>query len=124
MKNKLIGTCPICQNKLYVSQLKCYDCGSAINGEFPLSKFDYLNEDEQTFVLIFIKNGGNIKQVEKDLNVSYPTVKKMLETIINKFGFSSSGVLNTLTRKDILAMVKNDEISFDEAVELLKEVKE
>ena len=61
MKKKLLGTCPVCSEKLIVSELSCKSCGTKIQGEFKLGKFDYLSEELQNFALIFIKNAGNIK---------------------------------------------------------------
>lgn len=120
-KKKLLGTCPVCGEKLTVSELSCEECGTRYIGDFKLSKFDYLPEELQNFALVFIKNAGNIKQVEAELGISYPTVKKNLETLIDRLGFDRSVVSTVkLTREGVLKMLKNGEIDFDEAEELLK----
>ncbi|MDY4186707.1 MAG: DUF2089 domain-containing protein [Candidatus Borkfalkiaceae bacterium] len=121
MKKKLLGVCPVCGEKLTVTELGCGACGTKISGEFKLSKFDYLSEDLQNFALIFLKNAGNIKAVESEMNISYPTVKKYLETLIEKLDFDKKVVGKiTPTRDDVLKMLKNGEINFDEAEEMLK----
>lgn len=123
MKKRLLGTCPICDNKLVISELHCSNCKTNIQGEFPLSKFDYLSSEEQDFVLVFLKNAGNIKQIEKELNISYPTVRKMLDSVIQNLGFEQTSISNPLTRSEVLEMLKNDEISFEDAEQMLKEIK-
>ncbi len=120
-KKKLLGTCPICGERLTVKELGCDDCGTRYIGDFKLSKFDYLPEELQNFALVFIKNAGNIKQVEAELGISYPTVKKNLETLIDRLGFDKSVASSVkFTREGVLKMLKNGEIDFDEAEELLK----
>ena len=121
MKKKLLGVCPVCGEKLTVTELGCASCGTKISGDFKLSKFDYLSDDLQNFALIFLKNAGNIKAVESEMNISYPTVKKYLETLIEKLDFDKKVVGKiTPTRDDVLKMLKNGEINFDEAEEMLK----
>lgn len=123
MKKKLLGTCPVCSEKLIVSELSCKSCGTEIQGEFKLSKFDYLSEELQNFALIFIKNAGNIKAVESEMNISYPTVKKYLETLISSLDFDKKVVSAVKpTREEILKMLKSGEINFDEAEEMLKQI--
>ena len=123
MKKKLLGTCPVCSEKLIVSELSCKSCGTKIQGEFKLGKFDYLSEELQNFALIFIKNAGNIKAVESEMNISYPTVKKYLETLISSLDFDKKVVSAVKpTREEILKMLKSGEINFDEAEEMLKQI--
>ncbi len=122
MKKKLLGLCPVCDNRLVISELQCNDCKTKIQGEFFLSKFDYLTNEEQDFALVFIKNAGNIKQIEKELNISYPTVRKMLDSVISNLGFEKTSISTPLTRAEVLEMLKNDEISFEEAEQMLKEI--
>lgn len=121
MKRKLLGICPVCGEKLSVTELGCGGCGTKISGNFKLSKFDYLPEDLQNFALIFLKNAGNIKAVENEMNISYPTVKKYLESLIEKLDFDKKviSVINP-AREDVLKMLKNGEINFDEAEDMLK----
>ena len=123
MNKKLIGKCPICNSNLKVSALHCKDCNTSIHGEFELSKFDYLTPSQQEFVLIFIKNGGNIKLIEKDLNISYPTVKKTLDEIIDALGFGKINITESkkMTKEEVYKALKNGDITFEQAEEYLKE---
>jgi hypothetical protein len=118
-----LGLCPVCDNRLIISELQCTDCKTKIQGEFSLSKFDYLSSEEQDFALVFLKNAGNIKQIEKELNISYPTVRKMLDSVIHNLGFEQTTISDPLTRTKVLEMLKDDELSFEEAEQMLKEIK-
>lgn len=125
MKKKLLGICPVCSDKLTVTELTCKECCTTIHGDFKLSKFDYLSDELQNFALVFLKNGGNIKAVENELNISYPTVKKLLENVIEGLDFSVTRVNAILpTRESILKRLRAGEIDFDEAEQLLKEIGE
>lgn len=124
LKKRLLGICPICDGRLSVSELSCKECGTTVRGEFKLSKFDYLSSDLQEFAYIFIKNAGNIKGVEKELNISYPTVKKNLDELIRSLGFSTINIPieEKMTREEILTALKRKEITFEVAEKMLKEL--
>lgn len=126
MANRLIGKCPVDDGEMIVSELRCPKCGTVIKGEFSLSAFDRLSEPEMKFAEVFLKNGGNIKGVEKELDISYPTVKKFLDQVLQALGLSSSEAFinKGQTREDILKSLKEGTISFDEAESMLKDIGE
>lgn len=121
MKKNVIGYCPICNDKLFVKTLKCVSCETEITGEFDLSPFDYLTPEQLSFALVFIKNQGNIKNIEKQLNISYPTVKKNLDDLCNALGFNSEVSVDDVkpSREVIRQKLRNGEISFEEAEKIL-----
>lgn len=84
---KIISNCPVCQEELIVKTLACNNCHTEVTGEFKLSKFNYLTTEELYFIEVFMKNRGSIKAVEKELNISYPTVKKQLDDVITSLGY-------------------------------------
>ncbi len=101
--------------------MTCTRCHTEITGEFALSRFSYLNRDELQFVETFIRVQGNIKEMEKEFNISYPTVKKMLDTIITKMGFPVKQEAEPAVRADdVLSRLQQGEISAEEAIALLK----
>ena len=104
MRKEVIGTCPVCQNTLMATRLTCHVCHTEITGDFELSRFSYLNKEELSFVETFIRVYGNIKEMEKELNVSYPTVKKMLEQVVTKMGFENKEP--SANTEDILQKIK------------------
>lgn len=130
-KYPVISECPVCHEDLFVTRLECNNCGTQLQGAFTLSKFNYLDTDKLYFIEIFMKNRGNIKMVEKEMGLSYPTVKKLLEEVIEQLGYSSSQVeepkekeeYTGRSRKDILEQIDKGELSVDEATKLLAKIK-
>lgn len=129
--NPVISVCPVCKHDLKVTKLSCDHCDTVIEGNFTLSKFNYLETEKLYFIEVFVKNRGNIKAIEKELNISYPTVKKMLDDVIVGLGYSLDPELDEEEEKleqkaskaSILEKIANKEISVMEAVELLKKGK-
>jgi len=76
--------CPSCSSKLKVKSLYCDKCGTSVEGLFDLPPLASLSADDQMFVLHFIKFSGSNKDMAKHLNLSYPTVRNMLDEIIEK----------------------------------------
>lgn len=120
MKKEVIGRCPVCNNELNVTKLHCDYCNTTIESKFSLCKFCKLNDEQKYFVEVFIKNRGNIKEIEKELGISYPTVRNKLENVIEALGYSPK-YTPKIDRKEILAKLSTGEITAKEAVKLLKE---
>jgi hypothetical protein len=117
--HNVIGECPICKSDLKVTKLECVNCHTEISGEFTLSKFNYLSKEHLYFIEVFIKNRGNIKQIEKELGISYPTVKKNLDEVIIHLGYEVSEEEKE-KKEDIFKKLENGEITPQEAAKLLK----
>ena len=117
--NKVIGECPICQSDLQVTRLSCKSCGTELTGKFQLSKFNYLSKEHLYFIEVFVKNRGNIKQIEKELGISYPTVKKNLDEVIGSLGYKVHDEDKT-KKADIFTKLEKGEITAVEAAKLLK----
>ena len=83
---QMISICPECKGTLKVSLLHCPDCGMELKKEYPLSVFDRLEEEQYDFLISFLKNRGNMKEVQLELQMSYPTVKKKLEELLVSLG--------------------------------------
>ncbi len=119
MINNVIGKCPICESDLIVTKLQCPNCKTEIGGSFQLSKFNYLSKEHLYFIEVFIKNRGNIKQIEKELGISYPTVKRNLDEVINSLGYQVSNV-EQHKKEEIFKKLEKHEITALEAAKLLK----
>ena len=78
--------CCICGEKLTVSRLSCEHCGTTMEGSFTGCRFCSLSPEEELFLLTFIKNRGSIKDVERELGISYPTVRAALDNLIASLG--------------------------------------
>lgn len=120
MVYKVINRCPICGSNLIISKLKCSKCSTVIENEFKMSKFEYLTAEQLNFIEVFLKNRGNIKEVEKELGISYPTVRSKLDEVISALGYNIS-TSSTVDKKKIIDMLDKGEISPDEAIKMLNE---
>ena len=126
MKKEVIPHCPVCDNELIITRLNCDKCNIEISGEFSLSRLSLLTKEQLKFVEIFLKNSGSIKAIEKDLNISYPTVKKLLNEVLQELGYDvndQNDNKESLKRQEILDKLANKEISYEEASEALKNLR-
>ena len=117
---KVISRCPVCHHELTVARLRCDSCDTVIENNFQLSKFDYLSEEELYFTETFIRCRGNIKEVERELGISYPTVRSRLDAVIKKLGYDAGADEQRARKEDILKALENGEITAEQAIEQLK----
>lgn len=127
MKYKAPGKCPVCGEKLSITKLGCHKCSSTIEGDFRPCEFCLLPEEDLDFVKVFIKCRGNIKDVEKELGISYPTVRGKLDAVIKALGFEviakdaiKDRVLKEAAKTEIIEQLSKGEISAGEAAEKIK----
>jgi hypothetical protein len=121
MKKEVLSKCPVCSSKMIVTNLECTHCGTGVSGKFELTKFDYLTKEQRYFVEVFIKNRGNIKEIEKELGISYPTVRRTLDNVIEALGYKTETQEPKVNKKEVLEKLSKGEITADEALSLLKE---
>ncbi len=79
---KLPVSCPSCASALQVSSLSCTSCDTVIQGSYSLPMLLQLPQEEQDFILEFVLSGGSLKAMAKKLDRSYPTVRNLLDDII------------------------------------------
>ena len=85
---KMLTRCPICEAALGVSELQCGRCKTTIHGTFSACRFCRLAPEHFAFLEMFLRHEGNLSRVEKDLNLSYPTVRNKLQAAIAGLGFT------------------------------------
>ena len=135
-KYPVISECPVCHHDLIVESLDCEYCGTRLEGRFTLSKFNYLDTEKLYFIEVFVKNRGNIKAVEKEMDLSYPTIKKMLDDVIVGLGYSldstaeentqaqpAQDIKSAQARIEILEKLNSGELTVEAATEMLKKLK-
>ena len=118
--------CPVCGHELLVNKLSCSYCATKIEGEFSSCKFCRLPEEQREFIEVFIKCRGSIKEVERELGISYPTVRSRLDSVIAALGYTVPGrvELEKLRAQEVLDALERGEISVAEATRRLKKGKE
>jgi hypothetical protein len=122
MPNPVIARCPICADALTVARLECTGCGTRIEGSFALGRFHQLSAEQLEFLETFIKARGNFKDVERELGISYPTVRSRLDAVIRALGFPSQAEPDREAerRKEILRELAEGRIAPDDAASLLE----
>ena len=120
MKREVLGKCPVCGDELFVSKLSCHNCHTHIEGDFSLCKFCKLSNEQKDFIEIFIKSRGNIKEIEKEMGISYPTVRGKLENVIESLGYSPKYEEKKIDKKEILRRLDIGEITSEEALKMLQ----
>lgn len=118
MKENL-SNCPVCGNKLKIVKYTCDNCQTEISGNFSQDNFTKLTQEQKNFMETFILKRGSIKEIEKELGVSYPTVRSKLDDLINALGHR---VESNTSKIEILEMLNNGEISSEEATRLLSQL--
>ena len=119
--------CPVCGERMLVTKLRCSHCGTELSGEFAPCRFCLLEEKHLQFVETFLRCRGSIKEVERALGVSYPTVKNMLDAALTALGLDEKPELRALREKEeraeILQRLSDGEIDVDTAIEALHQLK-
>ena len=67
-----------------MGRLFCEECDTEVCGSFELPVLARLTENEQQFAIAFIKSSGSLKDMAKNMGVSYPTVRNVLDDLIDK----------------------------------------
>jgi len=122
MANPVIGRCPICNETLRVVRLDCESCGTRLEGSFSLGRFHSLSAEQLQFLETFIRARGNFKDIERELGISYPTVRSRLDAMIRALGFPSQAEPDRENerRKEILRELAEGRIAADDAANLLE----
>ena len=90
MNKKLPIICPSCQDELAVEKLICTNCETQVVGNFELPLFLKLSIEEQNFIMQFFVNSGSLKDMAKQFDVSYPTMRNKVDDLIHKINSISN----------------------------------
>lgn len=133
MPHDVISTCPVCSNELSVTRLHCRSCGTALEGDFSVGRFGRLNRDQVALLESFLRSRGNLRDMVRELGISYPTVRSRVEALIRALGFGPRADGETVedaaaegaggppaTRQEILERLARHEISADAAATAIR----
>lgn len=87
MPHDVISTCPVCSSELAVTRLHCGTCGTTLEGDFSVGRFGRLNRDQLALLESFLRSRGNLREMERELGISYPTVRGRVEALVRALGF-------------------------------------
>jgi len=130
----VIATCPVCSNELSVTRLRCGDCGTVIEGDFGVGRFGRLNRDQTLVLESFLRSRGNLRDMERELGISYPTVRSRVEALVRALGFgpradadepdeaATESVPGPRTRAEILEALARHELSAEDAASAIRAI--
>jgi len=134
MVHDVIATCPVCSDELTITRLHCRSCGTALEGEFGVGRFGRLDPEQMSLLESFLRARGNLKEMERELGISYPTVRGRVDALVRALGLAdgsipaddlaaddSDGVADpSAERRNILERLARKEIDADEAAAALR----
>jgi len=127
MPHDVISTCPVCASELAVTRLHCRSCGTTLEGDFSVGRFGRLNRDQLALLESFLRSRGNLREMERELGISYPTVRSRVEALVRALGFGPRADADDVddpvgepaaparTREEILQALARHEMTADEA---------
>ena len=121
--NPLLTTCPVCAGALTVTRLHCRNCDTAVEGHFEIGRMGRLRADQLQFVETFIRCEGKLNRMERELELSYPTLRSRLTEVISQMGFElgpEPAEISDKQRHRILDELASGEISSEQAMQLLQ----
>jgi len=134
MVHDVIATCPVCSDELTITRLHCRSCGTALEGEFGVGRFGRLDREQMSLLESFLRARGNLKEMERELGISYPTVRGRVDALVRALGLAdgslptdddladdTDGVADPAAeRRSILERLARKEIDADEAAAALR----
>ena len=131
MAHDVISTCPVCSGELAVTRLRCGACGTTLEGEFSVGRFARLSRDQAVLLESFLRARGNLRDIERELGISYPTVRARVEALVRALGFGpradegeavgvEPGISSADSREAILERVARHEMSAEDAAAAIR----
>jgi len=119
-----LNKCPVCGEDLIVARYRCEACDTSIEGRFENSAFPGLNSDQIEFVKTFVRCEGRINRMEDELNLSYPSIRNLLQDVIRAMGYEPgkdvSPEISAEKRRLVIDDLDSGKISADDAARLLR----
>jgi len=127
MAHDVISTCPVCSGELAVTRLRCRSCGTTLEGDFSVGRFARLDRDQHALLESFLRSRGNLREMERELGISYPTVRSRVEALVRSLGFGpradddeAAPSEPAQSREEILERLARREISAEEAAQAIR----
>jgi hypothetical protein len=88
MPHDAIAMCPICGGELAVTRLHCRSCATTLEGDFNVGRFARLSREQFALLESFLRSKGNLKELERELGISYPTVRARVDALLRALGLA------------------------------------
>lgn len=121
--NPILTNCPVCGERLSVTRVHCRSCDTTIEGHFEVGRLGRLSPEQLAFVETFIRCEGKLNRMERELGMSYPTLRARLTEIIRDLGFplgAEAPAMGDEERHRILDDLAAGRITSEQAMRLLQ----
>lgn len=112
----------------HISEFTCCDPPMSVRGKFEISRFQRLTAEQESFLITFLRCRGVLSAVERELGISYPTVRSRLDALLAALGLTAPDIPENGLRtkvsekhKEILDRLEAGELSPEEAKKAMKE---
>lgn len=78
--------CPSCGASLHVVRLECPVCQTEVSGSYPLCPVCRLAPETRRLFDLYMAARGNVREVQRELGVSYPTARQRIEAMFIELG--------------------------------------
>jgi hypothetical protein len=113
-------SCPICHSSLAITRLHCAACGTTIEGNFQSGWWAGLSPEQMVFVETFVRCEGKLNRMEKEIGMSYPTLRNRLTEVIRAMGFEpGTGETSEEIRGKVLEEVAAGRLNAQDALRRL-----
>lgn len=112
--------CPICRRTVHLERVVCHQCDVRFEGEFRLPRLARLSPDNRTLAEELVLSGGNLKALTGGLGVSYPTLRKRVDSLIEELSALRSD--DEAATESILKDIEAGRTSADQGLRLIKEI--
>lgn len=122
---KILEQCPSCGRDLEITRLNCTSCETIVTGRYKPCPFCALPPESARFLETFVKCRGNVKQMERELEISYWTVRRMLDDLIQALGLEAEPLPEidlVAQQREVLEQLDRGEINAAEAAEILAQL--
>lgn len=112
--------CSVCDDPLHVTGMECPSCNLAVGGRFHFPAMLRLSPANLALAEALVLAGGNLKTVAQGLEVSYPTVRKRTDALIEE--------LQALKKQDqqriesIMLGIENGSILPAKGIRMIREI--
>jgi hypothetical protein len=94
----------------------CESCGVEVSGRFAPCPICLLEGEDRRLFDLFLATRGNLKRIERELGLSYPTVRQRVDDLLRRVRDPKAPPVD---RMEILGRVRRGEITVGEAEKLL-----
>lgn len=113
--------CPVTGGPLEVTRLESPASGVVIEGRFEPNEFALLPREHLDFLRLFVKVRGNLKEMERVMGVSYPTIRSRFEGLLKALDYEASATFDE-EKTDVIDLLERGEITPEEATKRLQSI--